>query len=47
VVATRTFARRYRLSYIEQRLGYLAGTSAVLRVAHIAAQPLRLFPRVR
>jgi hypothetical protein len=45
VVATRRFGRRYRCSYIERRLAYLARTASLMRLAHVAALPLRLVPR--
>jgi SAM-dependent methyltransferase len=44
VVHRRTFGRRYRLSYIERRLKDLSHQSPVLRLAHLAALPLRLAP---
>ena len=44
MVAQRTIGRRYKFSYIEQRLGYLGRTAPVMRLAHLAAQPLRLLP---
>lgn len=47
VVSTRTVGRRYRLSYIERRLAYLAQHAPVMRLAHVAAQPLRLWPSGR
>jgi SAM-dependent methyltransferase len=42
VVATRSIGRRYRLSYVERRLAYLAQGAPLMRLAHLAAQPLRL-----
>jgi cyclopropane fatty-acyl-phospholipid synthase-like methyltransferase len=45
VTSARTIGRRYRFSYIERRLAYLARTAPVMRLAHLAAQPLRLWPR--
>jgi SAM-dependent methyltransferase len=47
VIERRTFGRRYRLSYIERRLGQLARDSRLLRVAHVAAFPLRFADRAR
>jgi SAM-dependent methyltransferase len=44
-VSRRSIGRRYRFSYIERKLAYLAKTNAVMRVAHVAAQPLRFVPR--
>jgi len=44
IVDRRTFGRRYRFSYIEQRLKDLSHQSAVLRVLHALALPLRLAP---
>jgi 2-polyprenyl-3-methyl-5-hydroxy-6-metoxy-1,4-benzoquinol methylase len=44
---TRTMGRLYRLSYIERRLGQLASRAPFLRLAQLAAQPLRLAPHVR
>lgn len=43
-IAQRTFGRRYRFSYIERHLGELGRGNAVLRLAHVASLPLRLFP---
>lgn len=43
-ISQRTFGRRYRFSYIERHLGSLGQHSALLRLAHIASLPLRLFP---
>jgi SAM-dependent methyltransferase len=42
VMATRSIGRRYRLSYIERRLAYLAQGAPLMRLAHWLAQPLRL-----
>lgn len=47
VVSTRTIGRRYRFSYIERRLGQLAAGAPVLRLAHLAARPMRLAPELR
>ena len=48
VVDRRTIGRRYRLSYIERRLGELAAAGApALKLAHLAARPLRLASRAR
>jgi SAM-dependent methyltransferase len=47
VVATRRFGRHYRFSYIERRLAYLARNAFLMRLAHVAALPLRLVPRGR
>lgn len=47
VIDRRTFGRRYRLSYIERRLRDLSHQSALLRLAHVAALPLRLAPERR
>ena len=44
VISQRTFGRRYRFSYIERRLGDLGRGNTVLRLAHVASLPLRLFP---
>ena len=41
VIARRTIGRRYRLSYIERRLGQLSRDSLLLRAAHVASLPLR------
>ena len=47
VVETRTIGRCYRFSYIERRLAYLASQGSILlSVAHAAALPLRLAPRL-
>ena len=46
-LATRTIGRRYKLSYVEQRLGQLAADAPLLRLAHLAAQPLRLAGTLR
>ena len=43
-ISQRPFGRRYRVSYIERHLGELARGNALLRLAHMASQPLRLFP---
>jgi hypothetical protein len=46
VVETRTIGRRYRFSYIERRLAFLASQgSTLLSVLHAAALPLRLAPQ--
>ena len=45
VEASRTFGRRYRFSYIERRLAYLARGATLMRAAHLAMRPLALFPR--
>ena len=42
VVGTRTVGRSYKLSYIPRRFGQLAADAPVLRIAHLATQPLRL-----
>lgn len=42
VIAQRTVGRRYRLSYIERRLGQLSRDSRLLRALHVATLPLRL-----
>jgi 2-polyprenyl-3-methyl-5-hydroxy-6-metoxy-1,4-benzoquinol methylase len=47
VIERRTFGRRYRFSYIERRLRDLSHQSALLRLAHAVALPLRLAPRWR
>ena len=44
IVDRRTFGRRYRFSYIEQRLKDLSHQSALLRVVHALSVPLRLAP---
>jgi len=44
IVDRRTFGRRYRFSYIEQRLKDLSHQSAVLRILHELSLPLRLAP---
>lgn len=44
VIARRTVGRRYRLGYIERRLGELGRGSALLRAAHLAARPVRWLP---
>jgi 2-polyprenyl-3-methyl-5-hydroxy-6-metoxy-1,4-benzoquinol methylase len=44
VIDRRSFGRRYRFSYIERRLKDLSHQSAFLRLAHVAALPLRLAP---
>ena len=44
IVDRRTFGRRYRFSYIEQRLKDLGHQSALLRVLHGLTLPLRLAP---
>ncbi|HTI41946.1 MAG TPA: methyltransferase domain-containing protein [Vicinamibacterales bacterium] len=44
IVDRRTFGRRYRFSYIEQRLKDLSHQSPVLRVLHGLSLPLRLAP---
>jgi SAM-dependent methyltransferase len=41
MIARRTIGRRYRLSYIERRLGQLSRDSLFLRAVHLAALPLR------
>ena len=46
-IAWRSVGRRYRFSYVEARLRHLARDTAALRVAHLAAQPLRLWPSGR
>ena len=46
-IATRTIGRRYRCSYIEQRLRYLAHGSILMRLAHLGSIPLRLMPERR
>lgn len=40
VMAFRTFGRIYRISYVRERLGYLAKSSLVWRAAHAATSPL-------
>jgi SAM-dependent methyltransferase len=46
VVETRTIGRRYRFSYIERRLAFLASQgSTLLSLLHAAALPLRLAPQ--
>jgi SAM-dependent methyltransferase len=45
VEQTRTIGRRYRLSYVEHRLAYLARRAPLLRPAHLAARALALVPR--
>jgi cyclopropane fatty-acyl-phospholipid synthase-like methyltransferase len=47
VVARRTFGRRYRFSYVVQRLRYLGQASILMRLAYTAALPLRLWPEAR
>lgn len=47
VLEMRAIGRTYRGSYIERRLAYLGRQSAALRLAHIAALPLRLVPAAR
>ena len=47
VVDTRRFGRRYRFSYIERRLRQLSADTPVLRAAHLASLPLRLWPDAR
>jgi 2-polyprenyl-3-methyl-5-hydroxy-6-metoxy-1,4-benzoquinol methylase len=47
VTGTRTFGRRYRFSYIERRLRQLAADTPILRAAHAASLPLRLWPHAR
>jgi SAM-dependent methyltransferase len=47
VISTRTVGRRYRFSYIARRLDELSAGNAVLRIAAVAAAPLRLWPRAR
>lgn len=47
LVHRRTIGRRYKLSYIEYRLGQIAADSLLLRIAHVASLPLRLLPGVR
>jgi 2-polyprenyl-3-methyl-5-hydroxy-6-metoxy-1,4-benzoquinol methylase len=44
VQETRTLGRRYKLSYIVRRLGELGAAQPVLRLAHVAARPLLLWP---
>ena len=44
VVDRRAFGRRYRASYVERRLLELGRENAVLKVAGLAARPLRLVP---
>jgi SAM-dependent methyltransferase len=44
IVDRRTFGRRYRFSYIEQRLKDLSHQNALLRVLHGLSLPLRLAP---
>jgi SAM-dependent methyltransferase len=44
IVDRRTFGRRYRFSYIEQRLKDLSHQNALLRVLHGLSVPLRLAP---
>jgi SAM-dependent methyltransferase len=46
-VARRTFGRRYRFSYIERRLREQGRGNPVLRLAHVASLPMRLFPSRR
>ena len=40
----RTVGRRYKLSYIERRLRELGRAQPILRLAHVAALPLLLWP---
>jgi 2-polyprenyl-3-methyl-5-hydroxy-6-metoxy-1,4-benzoquinol methylase len=42
IIDTRTIGRRYKLSYIERRFGQLAADRPLLKVVHLATQPLRL-----
>ena len=42
VESIRTFGRRYRLSYVEQRFEFMARSSALWRLAHLAVRPFRL-----
>ena len=44
IVDRRTFGRRYRFSYIEQRLKDLSGQTPVLRILHALSLPLRFAP---
>lgn len=44
VAERRTVGRRYRLGYIERRLGELGRGSVLLRAAHLAARPMRWLP---
>ena len=44
LVGTRTIGRRYRCSYIERRLRFLGRGSIFLRLIHLCALPLLLFP---
>jgi 2-polyprenyl-3-methyl-5-hydroxy-6-metoxy-1,4-benzoquinol methylase len=44
IVDRRTFGRRYRFSYIEQRLKDLSHQNALVRVLHGLSVPLRLAP---
>ena len=43
-VSKRTFGRKYRLSYIDRRLGDLGADNVALRIAHAALLPFRLVP---
>jgi SAM-dependent methyltransferase len=47
VIARRTMGRRYRLSYIERRLGQLSRDSRLLRALHVATVPLRMAREAR
>lgn len=47
VISRRTFGRAYRFSYIERRLREQGRNNPVLRAAHVASLPMRLFPSRR
>ena len=46
LIDRRTFGRQYRLSYIERRLNDLGRENMAMRIAHLAAMPLRLAPHL-
>jgi SAM-dependent methyltransferase len=47
LIHRRTIGRRYKLSYIEHRLGQIAADSLLLRTIHVISLPLRVLTGVR